>query len=56
MNKNTKIVLQVIGILVLVPLVTLATLSVDNRNADPWRRNDVGSPTHRSRARLEFHG
>ena len=34
MNKNTKIVLQVIGILVLVPLVTLATLSVDNRNAD----------------------
>ena len=34
MNKNTKIVLQVIGILVLVPLVSLATLSLDNRNAD----------------------
>ncbi|MGE4629014.1 MAG: hypothetical protein AAEC86_01050 [Pseudohongiellaceae bacterium] len=34
MNKNTKIVLQVIGILVLVPVVTLATLRLDNRNAD----------------------
>ena len=34
MNKNTKIVLQVIGILLLVPAVALATLRLDNRNAD----------------------